>query len=120
MEITGCISVPENETERFDNRYDNGVSLLMVDNDDLLNMDEDGSMYIEDNPKVLGVFISRHNIPLLQKVLELIDEYEPQIEFSVDGMRATFVPDFNDNIEEVVDCTSPVFSNPKWIEDKGE
>lgn len=120
MEITGCISVPEEETERFDNQCDNGVSLLMVDNDEPLNMDEDGSMYIEDNPKVLGVFVSRYNIPLLQKVLELIDEYEPQIEFSVDGIRATFTPDFDDDMEEVIDCTSTVFDNPKLIEYKGE
>lgn len=95
MEITGYIAVSEEELveERFNNSSDDGVSLLMKDSDEPLNMDEDGSMYIEDNPKILGVFISRHNIPLLQKVLELIDEYEPQFEFSVDGIQATFVPD---------------------------
>lgn len=120
MEITGCISVTEDEIERLDNYSDNGVSMIMRDNDDPLNMDENGSMYIEDNPKILGVFISRYNIPLLQKVLELIDEHGSQIEFSLDGMRVTFVPDFDDDMEEVIDCTSPAFGNPRWIEDKGE
>ena len=56
MDITGCITVPEEETDRFDNHEDNGVSLLMVDNDDPLDMDEDGDMYIEDNPKIVGVY----------------------------------------------------------------
>ena len=93
MEIVGCINIPENEIYRFNKQSDDGVSLLIKDTDEPLNMDEDGSMYIEDNPKILGVYISRHNIPLLQKVLELIDEYEPQIEFSVDGIQATFISD---------------------------
>ena len=66
--------------EKLDNYSDNGVSIIMRDNDDPLNMDEDGSMYIEDNPKILGVFISRYNIPLLQKVLELIDDHENKME----------------------------------------
>lgn len=100
MEITGCIMVSENELHRFDNYKDNGVSMIMKDTDEPLEMDEDGSMYIEDNPKIVGLFISRNNIPLLQKVLELIDEYEETCEtqditspFIVGDIEAEFIPD---------------------------
>ena len=98
MDITGCITVPEEETDRFDNHEDNGVSLLMIDNDDPLDMDEDGDMYIEDNPKILGVYISRRNIPLLQKVLELIDDHENKIKiFSIYNIQTTFTPNFQND-----------------------
>lgn len=123
MDITGCITVPEEETNRFDNHEDNGVSLLMVDNDDPLDMDEDGDMYIEDNPKILGVYISRRNIPLLQKVLELIDDHENKMEvFSVYGIQATFTPDFeNDEEKEInkssTDCLLGITDKEKYIDE---
>lgn len=115
MEITGYIAVSEKELveKRFNNSSDDGVSLLMKDSDEPLNMDEDGNMYIEDNPKILGVFISRHNIPLLQKVLELIDEYEPQFEFSMDGIQAAFIPD-KDYIDMVT--THPCYQHLPLID----
>ena len=100
MDITGCILVSENETDRFDNIKDNGVSLLMKDTDEVLHMDDDGNLYIEDNPKILGVFVSRNNILLLQKVLEIIDDYKLshetenyKSEFIIGDTEAQFVPD---------------------------
>ena len=101
MDITGCILVSENEVDRFDNTENYGVSLLMKDTDEILHMDDDGNLYIEDNPKILGVFVSRNNIPLLQRVLEIIDDYKlshetenNKSEFMVGGdTEAQFVPD---------------------------
>ena len=91
MDITGVVKIEENDTYRYDNREDNGVSLIMIRSDEPLTMYEDENIYFENNPQLLGVFISKHNLPLLEKILDLIDEYEVILETK--DMKSKFVID---------------------------
>ena len=47
MDITGVIKIEENDTYRYDNKEDNGVSLVMINSDEPLTMDEDENIYFE-------------------------------------------------------------------------
>ena len=109
MDITGVIKIEENDTYRYDNKEDNGVSLVMIHSDEPLTMDEDENIYFENNPQLLGVFISKYNLPLLEKILDLIDEYEVTLEtrnikskFAIDeDVIAQFTPD-NELVERLM------------------
>lgn len=90
MDITGSILVSGNELHRFDNQENNGISLIIKDTDDISQKKED-NIYIEDDPNIIGVFISKNNIPLFQKIMEVIDEYEPI--FETQDIKAQFIPD---------------------------
>lgn len=117
MDITGVIKIEENDTYRYDNKEDNGVSLVMIHSDEPLTMDEDENIYFENNPQLLGVFISKYNLPLLEKILDLIDEYEVTLEtrnikskFVIDkDTTAEFIPD-NELVNRLM--MNPCFNNP--------
>lgn len=117
MDITGVVKIEENDTYKYDNREDNGVSLVMIRSDEPLTMDEDENIYFENNPQLIGVFISKHNLPLLEKILDLIDEYEVILEtkdmkskFVIDeDVTAQFTPD-NELVERLMmhPCNNPL------------
>lgn len=117
MDITGVIKIEENDTYRYDNKEDGGVSLVMIRSDEPLTMDEDENIYFENNPQLLGVFISKHNLPLLEKILDLIDDHQVELEtkdikskFTIDkDTTAEFTPD-----DELINklMMNPCFNNP--------
>lgn len=72
MNITCRILVSENELDKLENT---DVSLVVTNNDPI-----DENVYITDNPNFIGVFISKNDIDLLYKVLDIIEDYEPELE----------------------------------------
>ena len=103
MDITGVIKIEENDTYRYDNKEDNGVSLVMINSDEPLTMDEDENIYFENNPQLLGVFISKYNLPLLET-------RNIKSKFVIDkDTTAEFIPD-NELVNRLM--MNPCFNNP--------
>lgn len=82
MNINGRILVSENKLDELNT----DVSLVLTNNDPI-----DENIYITENPNFIGVFISKNDIDLLDRVLNIIKDYEPELE--TQDIQSSFVPD---------------------------